>query len=77
MKTYKPQFEIARPGPWRDGKCYCFDLRFDTRASGLVMGGEAPLWGEHIDATNLFSPVKSHIYHRSLFFFYNGARRTI
>ena len=39
--------------PWRDGKCHCYDLRFDAHHAKMVLGGEAPLWGEHIDSTNL------------------------
>ena len=37
----------------RDGKCHCYDLRFDPLHAEMVLGGEAPLWGEHIDSTNL------------------------
>jgi hexosaminidase len=40
-------------GPWRDGKCYCFDLRNDPIHGEMVLGGEAALWGEHIDESNL------------------------
>ena len=40
-------------GPWRDGKCHCYDLRKLPAQAARVLGGEAPLWGEHIDADNL------------------------
>ena len=43
-------------GPWRDGACHCYDLRPGHAPSAQrakVLGGEAPLWGEHIDASNL------------------------
>jgi len=42
-------------GPWRDDKCHCYDLRGKADAAAKVLGGEAPIWGEHIDASNLES----------------------
>eukprot|EP00041_Stephanoeca_diplocostata_P027539 m.759499 g.759499 ORF g.759499 m.759499 type:complete len:586 (+) comp23196_c1_seq12:107-1864(+) len=43
-------------GMWRDGQCHCYNI---TRPSDVarVLGGEAPVWGEHIDETNWFPRV--------------------
>eukprot|EP00039_Didymoeca_costata_P020832 m.342558 g.342558 ORF g.342558 m.342558 type:complete len:587 (-) comp21568_c0_seq1:99-1859(-) len=38
-------------GNWRDGKCYCYNID-DPLQVERVLGGEAPLWGEHIDEHN-------------------------